>query len=66
VWRSLERSGSPCTEEADGSGAEFGQEGDSGEMTLGLVGSKQSLAKRFDATDKSDAEDLPRYSVAPT
>ena len=26
-WRSLERSGNPCTEEADGSGAGFSQEG---------------------------------------
>jgi hypothetical protein len=27
VWRSLERSGNPCTEGADGSGAGFTQEG---------------------------------------
>ena len=27
VWRSLERSGNPCTEGADGSGVGFSQEG---------------------------------------
>ena len=37
VWRSSERSGDPCTGEADGSGAGFSQEGQCAELCLGVL-----------------------------
>jgi len=45
VWRSMERSGNPCTEEAGGSGAGFSQEGQEGlrQIRLRNGGKEQAL-----------------------
>jgi putative SOS response-associated peptidase YedK len=70
------------TEEADGAGAGFSQEGQCSELCLGvldeisenesvcnryrLTHSKQYLTERFEALDDSGMEDHPRYNIAPT
>jgi hypothetical protein len=46
VWRSLERSESPCTEEADGSGAGFSQEGQSNKKSKGEFGRTKVKSSR--------------------
>ena len=72
----------PLTEEADGSGAGFSQEGHLPELCLKdgfqicendfvcnryrLTHSKQYLTERFEASDDSGMEDHPRYNIAPT
>jgi putative SOS response-associated peptidase YedK len=72
----------PLTEEADGAGAGFSQEGQLRELCLGvldeisenefvcnryrLTHSKQYLSERFQALDESGPEDHPRYNIAPT